>query len=137
MIVLGLGIFSLSRFAVHDRMVTAAVTAKPNAASMSGWHFAAAETRREHTMSITIDQLKTMSKEDMAALVLKLQSAPAKLTVKVNDKGTISIYGLQRFPVSLYPSQWERVFAAADQIKTMLPQAQKIVDIKNAAKQAA
>jgi hypothetical protein len=80
-----------------------------------------------------------MSKEDMAALVLKLQSAPqAKLTVKVNaEKGTISIYGLQRFPVSLYPSQWERVFAAADSIKAMLPQAQKIVAIKNAAKQAA
>jgi hypothetical protein len=90
-------------------------------------------------MSVTIDQLKTMSKEDMAALVLKMQNAPqGKLTVKVNaEKGTVSIYGLQRFPVSLYPSQWERVFAATDQIKTMLPQAQKIVDARNAAKQAA
>ena len=84
-------------------------------------------------MSVTIEQLKTLSKEDMAALILKLQSAPqSRLTLKVNEeKGTVSIYGLQRFPVSLYPSQWERVLGMADAIKAALPAAQKIVDAKS------
>ena len=84
-------------------------------------------------MSVTIEQLKTLSKEDMAALILKMQSAPqGRLTLKVNEaKGTVSIYGLQRFPVSLYPSQWERVLDMVDQIKAVLPAAQKIVDAKS------
>ena len=84
-------------------------------------------------MSVTIEQLKTLSKEDMAALILKMQSAPqSRLTLKVNEaKGTVSIYGLQRFPVSLYPSQWERVLGMADAIKAALPAAQKIVDAKS------
>ena len=83
-------------------------------------------------MSVTIEQLKALSKEDMAALIHKMQAAPqSRLTIKVNEeKGTVSIYGLQRFPVSLYPSQWERVIGMADQIKAVLPAAQKIVDAK-------
>jgi hypothetical protein len=84
-------------------------------------------------MTVTLDQMKSMSKEDMAALILKMQSAPqGRLTLKVNEaKGTVSIYGLQRFPVSLYPSQWERVLGMVDQIKAVLPAAQKIVDAKS------
>ena len=84
-------------------------------------------------MSVTINDLKKMSQEDMAALILKMQSAPqSRLTLKVNEaKGTVSIYGLQRFPVSLYPSQWERVIGMVDQIKAVLPAAQKIVDAKS------
>ena len=83
-------------------------------------------------MTVTIEQLKTLSKEDMAALILKMQAAPqSRLTLKVNEaKGTVSIYGLQRFPVSHYPSQWERVLGMADVIKAALPAAQKIVDAK-------
>ena len=90
-------------------------------------------------MSITIDQLKALSKEDLAALVLKMQSAPQnKLTVKVNDaKGTVSIYGLQRFPVTLYPSQWERVFGAADAIKAACAAGQKIIDAAKVTAKAA
>jgi hypothetical protein len=58
---------------------------------------------------ITIDQLKTMSKEEMAALILAL-NAPKALSVKISEKGAVSVYGLNaRFPVSLYRSQWERL----------------------------
>lgn len=64
-------------------------------------------------MTVTIDTLKGMSKEDMAALILKMQASPpqARITVKHSaEKGTVSVYGLNaRFPVSLYPSQWERL----------------------------
>jgi hypothetical protein len=38
-----------------------------------------------------------------------------KLTVKSNGK-TVSVYGLGRFPVSLYAQGWERLLAAAPQI---------------------
>lgn len=38
-------------------------------------------------------------------------------SVKVNPKGTISVYGLQRFPVSLYPEQWDRLLNIGDKIR--------------------
>ena len=34
----------------------------------------------------------------------------------VSEKGGISVYGLQRFPVTLYLEQWERLFACAADI---------------------
>lgn len=33
---------------------------------------------------------------------------PVGITAKVSTKGAISVYGLQRFPVTLYASQWQR-----------------------------
>lgn len=44
----------------------------------------------------------------------------AKLTLKVSDKGAVSLYGMGRWPVTLYREQWERVFAAREQIEAFL-----------------
>ena len=38
-------------------------------------------------------------------------SAPKALTLKVSEKGALSVYGLGRFPVTLYRGQWERLLA--------------------------
>lgn len=35
---------------------------------------------------------------------------------KVSDKGAISVYGLGRFPTTLYVEQWERLLAFGDEI---------------------
>lgn len=61
----------------------------------------------------------TMTAEQMLALIAKLQADNAALaakparsiTMKVGEKGGLSVYGLGRFPVSLYRSQWERLLA--------------------------
>lgn len=42
------------------------------------------------------------------------------LTCKVGAKGGVSVYGLGRFPVSLYGGQWERLIEFVPQIKTFL-----------------
>ena len=39
-------------------------------------------------------------------------SAPKALTLKVSEKGALSVYGLGRFPVTLYRGQWERLLGA-------------------------
>lgn len=36
-------------------------------------------------------------------------SAPKALTLKVSEKGAISVYGLGRFPITLYRGQMERL----------------------------
>jgi len=41
-----------------------------------------------------------------------LKTPKAKgITCKVSEKGGLSVYGLGRFPVTLYRSQWERLLA--------------------------
>ena len=46
------------------------------------------------------------------ALLKQIQSAPAqRLTFKVSEKGAISVYGMGRFPLTLYKSQLRRLEA--------------------------
>jgi hypothetical protein len=40
--------------------------------------------------------------------------------LKVSDKGAVSLYGLGRFPVTLYVEQWETVLGMADEIRAFL-----------------
>jgi hypothetical protein len=60
--------------------------------------------------------------EEMAKLkaenerLLKVQAS--KVTVKYNDDtGTLSVYGLQRFPVTLRPTQWKKLFTVQSAIE--------------------
>jgi hypothetical protein len=41
-----------------------------------------------------------------------------KLSYKVSEKGALSIYGMGRFPVTLYAEQWERLLED-EQVKAM------------------
>jgi hypothetical protein len=40
-----------------------------------------------------------------------------RLSLRVSAKGALSVYGLQRMPVTLYVEQWERLLAVADDIR--------------------
>ena len=40
---------------------------------------------------------------------LKAQAARNGLRMKVSQKGAVSVYGMGRFPVTLYPEQWTRI----------------------------
>jgi hypothetical protein len=40
--------------------------------------------------------------------------------LKISDKGGVSLYGLGRFPITLYVEQWETVLAMSDEIRTFL-----------------
>jgi hypothetical protein len=43
-----------------------------------------------------------------------------QLYCKVSQKGALSLYGLQRMPVTLYVEQWERLLAFGDEIAKFL-----------------
>lgn len=49
-------------------------------------------------------------------------NAPPKraLSLKVSEKGCLSIYGLNRFPVSLYQEQWLTLLNQADEIRQFI-----------------
>jgi len=48
------------------------------------------------------------------------QTKSDNITFKVGQKGGMSMYGLGRFPVTLYKSQWVLLLDAADKIKEFL-----------------
>jgi len=48
------------------------------------------------------------------------QPKRGSLYCKVSEKGGVSVYGLQRMPVTLYVEQWERLLAFADEIRQFL-----------------
>ncbi len=42
------------------------------------------------------------------------------LSMKIGEKGGLSVYGLGRFPVTLYKEQWLRLLAMAEEIKAFI-----------------
>ena len=60
-----------------------------------------------------------MSNDEMKAELERLRSENAALKkgasagtrMKVSDKGAVSVYGMGRFPVTLYKEQWLRLFS--------------------------
>ncbi len=45
---------------------------------------------------------------------------PKGIYLKVSEKGGLSVYGLGRFPVTLYKEQWAKLLARTDEIKAFL-----------------
>jgi hypothetical protein len=48
---------------------------------------------------------------------LKQGRRAGSVMLKVSEKGAVSVYGLGRFPVTLYQEQWLKLLAMADEIK--------------------
>jgi hypothetical protein len=42
------------------------------------------------------------------------------ISMKVSEKGGLSIYGLGRFPITLYKEQWTKLLDMADDIRAFL-----------------
>ena len=64
--------------------------------------------------------LNALSKDQLIAMLHAAQAQPARrISMKVSDKGALSLYGLGRFPVTLYRTQWERLLAP-DQVAATL-----------------
>ena len=70
-----------------------------------------------------------MGDEDLKAELEKLRAENEALkqrgrsgSLKVSEKGAVSVYGLGRFPVTLYKEQWEKLLSMADEIRTFITQ---------------
>ncbi len=55
-----------------------------------------------------------------AELKEKKKNTPKALSLKVSQKGAVSVYGLGRFPVTLYPAQMQRLLSIKDEIETFI-----------------
>jgi hypothetical protein len=62
------------------------------------------------------DELERLRKENAA---LK-KGASSSIRMKVSEKGAVSIYGMGRFPVTLYKEQWLRLLDMTDEIRAFI-----------------
>jgi hypothetical protein len=59
--------------------------------------------------------------ERLRAEIAALKRASSRgLTLKISEKGGLSVYGLGRFPVTLYKEQWVRLLDLADDIRAFI-----------------
>lgn len=69
-----------------------------------------------------------MSDEEMNAELERLRSensalkkgASTGITMKVSEKGGLSVYGMGRFPVTLYKEQWLKLLDLSDDIRAFI-----------------
>jgi hypothetical protein len=70
----------------------------------------------------------TMSDDDLRIELERLKAENERLksqrgrtaSLKVSEKGGVSVYGLGRFPVTLYKEQWTKLLAMADEIRAFI-----------------
>jgi hypothetical protein len=65
------------------------------------------------------------TKEELLARIAELEKQAAskksgKLEFKVSEKGAVSVYGLGRFPTTLYYEQWTRLLDAGEDLRAFL-----------------
>jgi hypothetical protein len=68
------------------------------------------------------------SEEELKAEIGRLRSeneslkkpVRGQISLKVSEKGGLSVYGLGRFPVTLYREQWEKLLGMADEIRSFI-----------------
>jgi hypothetical protein len=74
------------------------------------------------------DRIMSNENNDMKAELEKLRAENSALkktsarglSMKVSEKGALSIYGLGRFPVTLYKEQWVKLLDLADDIRVFI-----------------
>jgi hypothetical protein len=51
-------------------------------------------------------------------------------SIKVSEKGGVSVYGLGRFPVTLYKEQWIKLLSMAEDIKSFIAENEARLKVK-------
>lgn len=88
-------------------------------------------------MSVLIPQGATAA--ELTAIIQSLAAQNAamkaasnrKLTLKVTEKGGLSMYGLGRFPVSLYRGQWEKLLAEKEAVLAFIEANKDSLSVKD------
>jgi len=84
--------------------------------------------RASTTRTTTVTTELLMSDEDMRAELERLRKeneslkkgAAKGISMKVSEKGGLSVYGLGRFPITLYKEQWTKLLDLSEEIRQFL-----------------
>jgi hypothetical protein len=75
------------------------------------------------------------TKEELLARIAELEKQAAsrkarKLEFRVSEKGAVSVYGLGRFPVTLYQEQWRALLDVADELRAFIEENKDRLKVK-------
>src|SRR3974377_1182408 len=73
-----------------------------------------------HTLMASDEDLKAESERLPAENEALKKPARGQMSLKVSEKGALSVYGLGRFPVTLYREQWEKLLGVGDEIRSFI-----------------
>ena len=79
------------------------------------------------------------TKEELLARIAELErqagqnKSAGALSFKVSEKGAVSVYGLGRFPVTLYYEQWRKLLEAAEELGAFLDENKSRLKLKEEA----
>jgi hypothetical protein len=82
----------------------------------------------EHMTEPTYEELKARLSQLEKEVETKKRSG--EMTFKIGEKGGVSVYGLGRFPVTLYYEQWNRLLGAAEDIKKFMEENKSKLKLK-------
>jgi len=93
---------------------------------------------------LTVEQIRSMTPEQVATALADMQgkldaakrSSMGKLTLKVSAKGALSVYGMGRWPVTLYREQWERLLDNTSMLRDFISSHDEELKLKGDAEQA-
>ena len=66
------------------------------------------------------DDLKKQVEELKAQLESERSKSAKSLSLKVSQKGGVSLYGIRRFPITFYKEEWETVLGMEAEIRAFL-----------------
>ena len=80
-----------------------------------------------------------MSEEEMKAELERLRSensalkkgAASGITMKVSEKGGLSVYGMGRFPITLYKEQWLKLMDMSDAMRAFIAANDSVLKTKD------
>jgi hypothetical protein len=81
---------------------------------------------------------KFMADEDLRAELERLRAenellknkGVRGLSLKVSEKGGLSLYGVGRFPVTLYKEQWRKILGMAEEIEEFIKKNESLLKTK-------
>jgi len=80
-----------------------------------------------------------MSEEEMKAELERLRNensalkkgAASGITMKVSEKGGLSVYGMGRFPITLYKEQWLKLMDMSDAMRAFIAANDSVLKTKD------
>jgi hypothetical protein len=74
----------------------------------------------KHTSMTTDEEMKKELDRLRAENEALKKRSQSRVSIKVSEKGGVSVYGMGRFPITFYKEQWEKLLDMAEEIKAFI-----------------